>query len=492
MRLTAYYVPEEPIEGLGYQPEKCGTGIVHIGVGAFHRAHQAFYTDAVLRKYQGDWRITGVSLRSVAMADAINQQDGIYSLAIRTGASGELSIKLIGSIARVIAAKRDTAELFELLASARTRIVSMTVTEKAYGIDRKKRQVDVQHEDIAHDLKHPDNPLGIIGVIVKGLKLRMAADLPAFTVMCCDNLPNNGDLVRDGVLDFARRLHPDLFDWIKRNGAFPNSMVDRITPAATGEFLTEIRHTLGVEDQAAIETEPYTQWVVEDNFSNGRPEWQDVGVLFVKDVAPYERMKLRMLNGAHSLIAYAGVLSGHTYVRDAMADPLIVVLVKRHIEAAAQTLKPLDGIDFKHYAQELIARFENRNIAHKTEQIAMDGTQKLPQRIFEPALESLHLGKPIDTFAITMALWIAFGVDRCGTGSSHELLDPRKEELMSMYSRANLEATDLCNKIFSLAQFVPKELSEYSEWQTKVVYFLARIFDSGVKDLMLSIEIADV
>ena len=487
MRLSANYIAEEPVEGLGYQPEICGTGIVHFGVGAFHRAHQAFYTDAVLGKNQDDWRITGVSLRSIATADALNAQDGIYSLAVRTGADGKLRIKLMGSIARVIAAKRDPAKLFELLASAKTRIVSMTVTEKAYGIDREKRGVDLAHEDIAHDLRHPDKPVGIIGVLVKGLKLRMAADLPAYTVMCCDNLPNNGDLVRDGILDFARRLNPDLSEWIQRHGAFPNSMVDRITPAATCEFLSEISQTLGVDDQAAIETEPYTQWVIEDTFCNGRPKWQDVGVLFVSKVAPYERMKLRMLNGAHSLIAYAGVLSGYTLVRDAMTDPVIADLVKRHIDAASLTLEPLDGIDFAHYAQELIVRFENPNIAHKTRQIAMDGTQKLPQRIFEPALESLRLGYSIDTFAITMALWIAHGVDCCGTGSDHELNDPRKEELMSIYSKENIKATDLYNEISRLAQFVPKELSANSEWKTRVECFLALTIQSGVKDSMLSI-----
>ena len=487
MRLNANYIAQEPVEGLGFRPENCGTGIVHFGIGAFHRAHQAFYTDAVLAKYHNDWRITGVSLRSVATADAINAQDGIYSLAVRTGTNGELRIKLIGSIARAIAAKRNTAELFELLASAKTRIVSMTVTEKAYGIDREKRGVDLAHEDIAHDLRHPDNPVGIIGMLVRGLKLRMATDLPPYTVMCCDNLPNNGDMVRDGVLDFAKRLYPDLSDWIQRNGAFPNSMVDRITPAATSEFLSEISQTLGVEDQAAIETEPYTQWVIEDTFCNGRPEWQDVGVLFVSRVAPYERMKLRMLNGAHSLIAYAGVLSGYTLVRDAMTDPVIADLVKRHIDAASLTLEPLDGIDFAQYADELIVRFENPNIAHKTNQIAMDGTQKLPQRIFEPTLESLRLGYPIDTFAITMALWIAYGVNSCGTDSDYELIDPRKEELMSIYSRANVKAHNLYDDISSLTQFVPKKLSANREWKTKVEYFLSSLIHSGVKDSMLSI-----
>ena len=487
MRLTADYIPEEPIQGLGYQPGECGAGIVHFGVGAFHRAHQAFYTDAVLRKYQGDWRITGVSLRSAVLADNLNEQDGIYSLAVREGTDGKLSIKLIGSIARMIAAYRDTDELFELLASAKTRIVSMTVTEKAYGINRDKRAVDLAHEDIAHDLRHPDNPVGIIGVIVKGLKLRMAADLAPYTVMCCDNLPNNGDLVRDGILDFAKRLHPELADWIQRNGAFPNTMVDRITPAATSEFLSEIAQALGVEDRAAIETEPYTQWVIEDTFCNGRPKWQDVGVLFVSRVASYERMKLRMLNGAHSLIAYAGALSGYTFVREAMTDPVIAELVKRHIDAASLTLEPLAGVDFAHYADELIVRFENPNIAHKTRQIAMDGTQKLPQRIFEPALESLRSGYSIDTFAITMAMWIAYGMDSCGADSDYELLDPRKEELMSIYSKENLKATDVINEIASLTQFVPKELSANEQWKTRVEYFLSLTIDSGVEDSMLSI-----
>lgn len=292
----------------GYTPSEHGTGIVHLGVGAFHKAHQAMYTDTALAAAGGDWRITGVSLRGTAAADALNPQHGLYTL-VERGPDGTRG-RVIAAIDRVIAATRDRAAVLDAMTDPATRIVSLTVTEKAYGIDRAAGAVDPSHPAIAADLADPRAPAGAVGLIVEALRRRRAAGARPFTALCCDNLPDNGGLLRTGVLDFAGRIDPELRRWIEDEGRFPATMVDRITPAATEATLGAAEDLTGCRDLAAVETEPFTQWVIEDRFADGRPAWELGGALFVDDVAPFERMKLRMLNGSHSMLAYAGFLSG--------------------------------------------------------------------------------------------------------------------------------------------------------------------------------------
>ena len=455
MNINSVYVSPGPVEGLKYDPKAHGIGIVHFGVGAFHRAHQAVFTHDALTKCGGDWRILGVSLRSSKTADALNLQDGLYSLVTRPDDRSDASIRLIASIAKVEAAARCKDFLFETLASPKTSIVSMTVTEKAYGILRQSASVDISHEAISRDLKEPDDPAGVIGMIVKGLSLRKRAGVEPFTVLCCDNLPKNGDLVRSGVVDFARRIDPALADWIAEHGAFPSSMVDRITPAVTPELIEEVSRILGVDDHAAIEAEPFSQWVIEDNFVGARPCWEKAGAIFVPDVSPYEQMKLRMLNGPHSLVAYAGFLTGKKYVRDAMLDDAIAKLVARHINAASLTLEPLTGVEFAEYAEDLARRFRNPNIAHETYQIAMDGTRKLPQRIFEPALESLNRGVSIDPFAFATALWMRYCVGKTEDGALYDLRDPRENQLKAIFDRHESSVEHIREQIFAMPDFMP-------------------------------------
>lgn len=478
MNIDASFTPPKTVQNVSYERNAHGVGIVHFGVGAFHRAHQAVYTDDVLEEHGGDWRILGVSLQSIKGADALNAQDGIYTLAVREGKEQKLSLRLIGSIKEVEAATRSTDKIFQTLADQQTRIVTMTVTEKAYGVDRSSGGVDLSNASIAHDLEDPANPIGIIGMIIKGLSLRKNAGLKPYTVLCCDNLPKNGEIVRSGVLDFARRIDPELAAWIEAHGAFPSSMVDRITPSATPELLAEVEEILGAKDAAAIETEPFSQWVVEDNFCNGRPLWEDVGVLFVDDVAPYERMKLRMLNGAHSLIAYAGFLAGHKYVRDAMADQHIHNLVAQHILAASKTLTPLSGIVFEDYGKQLIERFENPNIAHETYQIAMDGSQKMPQRIFEPAIESLEHGLDIQPFALATAVWIRYCAGITNTGKTYDLRDPREDEIRSAFKSGNGNVNNICTAFLELANLFPAQLQQSDVWADQLKGQLSSILKS--------------
>ena len=460
----------------GYDPAAHGAGIVHLGAGAFHRAHQAAITDAALAASGGDWRITGVSLRSTALSEALEPQDGLFTLIERGEAD---RARVIASIDRVIAARGASEPVLDALTAPRTRIVTLTVTEKAYGIDRDGPDADPRHDDVAADLETPRTPRGVLGLLVEALRRRQAAGLAPFTVLCCDNLPENGALLRGGVLGFARRVDPDLADWIAAEVAFPSSMVDRITPAATDDTRALAERLTGYEDAAAIETEPFCQWVIEDRFPQGRPEWEAGGAIFVEDVAPYERMKLRMLNGAHSMIAYAGFVAGHALVRDAMADRGLAALVRRHIAAAARTLDPLPGIDLTAYGVELAARFANPAIAHETYQIAMDGSQKLPQRIFGPACDAQQAGQDLRPFAFATAAWARYCTGRADAGGTYGLRDPREAEIAAVVERAGRDAEALTGGLLRLPGLTPPMLMD-GAFETRTAEILRVMLDRGM------------
>ncbi|MFC6490859.1 mannitol dehydrogenase family protein, partial [Nitratireductor sp. GCM10026969] len=340
--------------------------------------------------------------------------------------------------------------------------------------------VDDRHPAIAADLADPHAPRGALGLLVEALRLRREKGLAPFTVLCCDNLPDNGGLVRAGVTDFAARVDPDLADWIRTHVAFPSTMVDRITPAPTEKTRAEAERLLGVSDMAAVEAEPFSQWVIEDRFPAGRPEWERGGAIFVADVAPYEAMKLRMLNGSHSMMAYAGFLAGREYVRDVMADEALARLVRRHLSAAAATLSPLEGIDTEDYALALTDRFANPAIAHETYQIAMDGTEKLPQRILAPALHALRNGGDLRPFAFAVAAWMRYCTGRRDNGEAYRLRDPREEEIASALARAGGDAGAVADALTGLPGLFPDELAASREWNACVRSILTGMLQKGM------------
>ena len=462
-----------PAQPPRYQPSDHGTGIVHIGVGAFHRAHQAVMTDDALAAHGGDWRIVGVSLRSTAVAEAMAPQNGLYTVIAHDGAG--TSARVVGAIDRVIAC--DPAATLAALTDPAVRIVTLTVTEKGYGIKGRTRVPDPEREAISADLANPSHPRGVRGLLVEAIKQRRAAGNLPFAVLSCDNLPDNGAFVRDSVVGFAKCLDDEtLAQWIAANIAFPSSMVDRITPAPTPETRAEALRLTGCDDHAAVETEHFTQWVIEDNFPSGRPKWEAGGALFVKDVAPYERMKLTMLNGSHSMMAYAGVLAGRRYVRDVMSDPDLATLVERHLKAAAGLLPPLSGIDFTRYADALVERFRNPAIAHETLQIAIDGTEKMPLRIFQPALAALDAGQDLRPFAFATAMWMRFCLRYRDDGSRYDLDDPRAEELIAALD-GDPEAAS--NVLHNLRDLIPSRLSASEEWRGHIDDILSRALAQG-------------
>jgi fructuronate reductase len=414
----------------GYDPAAHGVGIVHLGLGAFHKAHQAALTDLALAASGGDWRILGVSLRSPKASGELHPQNGLYTL-IEKGAEGTTA-RVIGAIADAVYSAGDPEPVLAAMAAEATRIVSLTVTEKAYGLDRAAQGCDPSHPAVAADLATPHAPQGVLGLLTEALRRRREAGLAPFTVLCCDNLPENGVLLRGAVVDFARRLDPALSDWIAKEVAFPSTMVDRITPAATAATLAEAATFLGCEDLAAIETERFFQWVVEDSFPLGRPDWEAAGVIFTDDVSAFEAMKLRMLNGTHSMLAYAGFHAGDAYVRDVMADAPLATLVRRHLAAAAATLPPIEGIDTGAYAEALLRRFENPAIAHETFQIAMDGSEKMPQRIFAAIPDARRAGTPVRAFAFATAAWLRHVSGRTHDCAPYDLRDPIADRLHAL------------------------------------------------------------
>lgn len=455
------------------------SGIVHLGTGAFHKAHQAVCTDDAMETGGGDWMITGVSLRSPDVAAALNPQNGLYTLLVR-GADGVFP-RVIGSIREVLVAPDEPERVMLALTRPETRIVSLTITEKGYGFDPATGGLDRNHPAIAADLADPERCVSALGYIVAALHARKTMGHGPFTVLCCDNLPSNGKVVRRLVLEFARARDPEIADHIERHVSFPSTMVDRITPASTEATFADAARLTGREDLAAVETEPFTQWIIEDDFVAGRPAWEAGGALFVKDVAPYERMKLRMLNGAHSMLAYAGFIAGHRFVRDVMGDAGLVTLIERHMAAAARTLDPVPGVDLERYAAELRARFANPAIAHQTFQIAMDGTQKLPQRLLEPASVALSRGDPLDAYAFAVAAWMRYCLGRTETGETYALRDPRETEIGVLVAAAGGQAGAIVDRLTSLPGLFPDALSGSDAWRTAVARRLETMLAHGMR-----------
>ncbi|MDQ8020299.1 MAG: mannitol dehydrogenase family protein [Moraxellaceae bacterium] len=395
-------------------------GIVHLGLGAFHRAHQAWYTEQVLQGGDLRWGIVGASLNSTATRDALVPQDGLYTLAIQQGE--EESLRVIGALGSVLGGAADLPALMQHLCARGTRIVSLTLTEKGYYLDAASGSLRLDAPEIAADLASPHSPRTAPGLIVEALRQRRAQGLMPFTVLSCDNLSANGDRTRDAVLAYARVAAPTLVDWIAAEVAFPNSMVDRITPATTDAERARIAAQTGLDDAWPVVTERFSQWVVEDRFPQGRPQWEIAGVVFSDDIHAWETMKLRCLNGAHSTIAYLGQLAGHETVADTMADPRIAEKVNGLWNEIVPTLKVPQGADPTAYIDSLRSRFANTALRHRTAQIAMDGSQKLPPRLLAPLRQRLAAGQPSPSLEGAVAAWMAF-VARAAT-RAETLNDP--------------------------------------------------------------------
>ncbi|GHA31598.1 mannitol dehydrogenase [Devosia pacifica] len=460
----------------GYDRARVTPGIVHLGIGAFHRAHMAVYVDDLLASHP-DWGIVGASLRRPDTKEALEPQDGLYSIAVRD-ASGTKP-RIIGSVLEVMDANAQREELLALMADVKIRIVSLTVTEKGYCHDPSTGDLDEDHPDIVHDLEEPGTPRSAPGLIVEALARRKAAGIEPFTVMSCDNLPANGKTTARIVAKFAELRDPDLGSWVKEHVAFPSTMVDRIVPATTDADRQGVSDLLGLEDAWPIMTEPFTQWVIEDTFCDGRPPFESVGVQVVEDVEPYELMKLRMLNGAHSTLAYLGYLAGHEHVSDAMADPAFRMMISgMQTGEIVPTLPSLD-VDFYAYRDELLARFENPALKHRTWQIAMDGSQKLPQRLLGTIRDRIEAKLVFDGLALGVAAWMRYvtGVDE--NGNAIDVKDPLSDRLRAIADEAGRDPEALFDGLVGINEIFAADLARNAAFREVVVQHLANLFEKG-------------
>ncbi|HED2609941.1 TPA: mannitol dehydrogenase family protein [Citrobacter koseri] len=412
-----------------YDRQQLQTRIVHFGFGAFHRAHQALLTDRVLNAQGGDWGICEISLFSGdRLMSQLREQNHLYTV-LEKGANGNQAI-IVGAVKECLNAKLDSlAAIIEKFCEPQVAIVSLTITEKGYCIDPATGSLDVSNPRIIHDMQHPTEPHSAPGILVEALHRRRERGLSPFTVLSCDNIPDNGHVVKNAVLGMAEKRAAELAAWIQQHVSFPGTMVDRIVPAATEESLDEITRELGVADPCAISCEPFIQWVIEDNFVAGRPQWEVAGVQMVDDVLPWEQMKLRMLNGSHSFLAYLGYLAGFQHISDCMQDSAFREAAYRlMINEQAPTLR-ITNVDLSRYAASLIERFANPALKHRTWQIAMDGSQKLPQRMLEGIREHLARGSDWPLLALGVAGWMRYvsGVD--DAGATIDIRDPLSEKI---------------------------------------------------------------
>ncbi|MFV8987343.1 mannitol dehydrogenase family protein [Serratia fonticola] len=412
-----------------YDRSKLVPRLVHLGFGAFHRAHQAVYADILAQEHGSDWGYCEINLigGEQQIAD-LKQQDMLYSVAEMS--ADDWQCRVVGVVKQALHAQIDGLDaVFQALAQPEVAIVSMTITEKGYCHSPATGQLQLDHPLIVRDLANPHHPQSAVGVIVAALAQRKAAEQSAFSVMSCDNMPENGHVTRNVITTYAKALDPTLATWIETHVTFPSTMVDRIVPAVTPDTLAQVAQQTGVQDPAAVACEPFRQWVIEDNFVAGRPVWEQAGAELVSDVLPFEEMKLRMLNGSHSFLAYLGYLAGYPHISDCMQDEHYVKAA-RHLMLAEQapTLNT-PGTDLEKYADSLLARYRNTALKHRTWQIAMDGTQKLPQRMLDSVRWHLANGSDFDCLALGVAGWMRYVGGEDEQGQPIDISDPLREEI---------------------------------------------------------------
>ena len=471
---------------LPYDRSKITPGILHLGIGAFHRAHVAEYFDNIL-KFDSSWGIIGSSLRRPDTRNALAPQDFLYSHVVRHGQSTE--IKVIGSVLNVIDAQTQRDELVAAMLDPRIRIVSLTVTEKGYCHDPATGKLDTSHPDVCNDLANPNAPVSVPGLLVHALALRKKAGTLPFTVLCCDNLPANGETVGRVVTEFASLRSVSLANFISREVAFPSTMVDRIVPATTDEDRRLVLEATGLEDAWPVVTEPFSQWIIEDKFCAGRPDFERVGVQLVTNVKPYEHMKLRMLNGSHSTLAYLGYLAGFEYVNQAIADPSFFKLIYGLMTEEVMPTLSKDVGNLTNYRDALLSRFANPALKHRTWQIAMDGSQKLPQRLLGTIRDRLAQNLPIKRASLGVAAWMRYVTGKDEKGAAIDVKDPLALRLRSIAETSGRNATDLVMGLLQLKEIFGDELQNNEIFQTELIAHVSSLFEIGSRATVQRLKI---
>ena len=469
-------------DALGGPPAR--PGIVHIGLGAFHRAHQAVYTDAALRAHGGDWGIVAVAPRNPDVVRAVNEQDGLFSVTTLSAAPPRTDV--VGSVVSALHLPTQGAAVLDRLVDPATRVVTLTVTEKAYLIDAAGRLLD--DEELRADLSTDRPPRTVIGLLARALRAREAAGGPPIALVSCDNLPANGQRLRAAL---TQALGSEPGAWV----SFPCTMVDRIVPASTPETYARAAAALGRVDRAAVDAEPFSQWVIEDDpadpgryFPGGRPAWEAGGATFSAHVPAYERLKLRMLNGVHSTLAYLGCLAGAPTIRDALALPAMRPFIdKLMYDDIAPTLTAPPGVSLSAYGESVLERFANPAIGHRTLQVAMDGSQKLPQRIFAAVAERRAAGAEPRYLAVSLAAWIRFLSGVADDGRPLPLDDPLAGPLRSALTAAGDDPTEQVRAVFRVAAIAPAGLADDTTLVELVAERLRTLQRAGVAGLLAEV-----
>lgn len=487
--MSIEYVPTS------YSPTNIKTGIVHLGLGAFVRAHLAVYNQILFnRSSTNEWGICAVNIRSNAdIVEILQQQNLSYTVAEYQN-SEQVCLRQVSSIREVMFAgdTENRAALLKRLQDTEIKIVSLTITEKGYYLNPADGKLLIDDTNIQHDLNNPTAPKTALGILAAALKFRMTHNLMPFTVLCCDNLPHNGESLRSALIQFSNINDPELSEWIAKTVLFPSTMVDRIVPAVTAESLQKVNALLQqnnstfAHDNAAIATEQFSQWVIEDTFSQDRPDWNLAGAQFVDDVAPFETMKLRMLNGSHSLLAYLGNLGKYEYVSDCMQDANYVKLITHYmLQEAAPTLAMPPDTNLQEYAESLLNRFRNDSLKHRTAQIAMDGSNKIPQRWLSGASLLLERNRTSsrdqtpNIVALGIAAWIRYtsGIDE--QGKSFTVDDPLANTFKVIHSQ-NLDPEAVVNAFLRTRVFI-NNFDGFPKFIEKIVAYYRQLLKLGAK-----------
>jgi mannitol 2-dehydrogenase len=457
-------------------------GIMHLSLGGFHRSHQARYIHDYLQTHNEPWAIYSVGLMESdkEAIEALQAQDNIYTLIERSG--NEDTVKIIGSIKSTVHAPSKVQFTIDRMSSDAIKIISLTITEKGYCYDS-QRNLDMTHPMIAADLTPGALPVSALGYIFASCQVRMENKGQPFTLLSCDNLPGNGMIAQRVLMQFAEAKNPDVARWISRNVSFPNSMVDRITPAVTPETIALVAELAGIDDAYPVVSESFSQWIIEDNFINGRPQLEDVGVQFVDDVDVYEKMKVRLLNGSHSALSYVSYLLGYRDVDKAMADPLVKNFVQKYMANVAPTVGRVEGIDLDDYQAILIERFSNPAIADKILRLAEDGSEKIRNAMIPP-LEMQRAQNQDTTFIVyALAAWCRFlcGIDE--NGENIPVSDPRAEELKQRVTLNNYELSDF----FSLGEVFGEKLARDEQFMADVNNVFTNICTMGTRESLMKL-----
>ena len=479
-RLSAATLDRTPpsIARPAYAIDALRSGIVHLGIGAFHRAHQAIYTDDALASAGGGWGICGVSLRSPDVRDRLMPQNGLYT-AIEKSPAG-VQRRIVGAVRDVLFLSDARADVLDRIVARETRIVSLTVTEKGYCHSPATGRLDADHPDIVHDVANPAQPRSVPGLLVAALDARRRAHGTPLSIVCCDNLPQNGAFVAGIVVGFADRRDAELAEWVGREIAFPSTMVDRIVPATTAADIADNDAALGVADAAPVVHEPFAQWVIEDRFAAGRPAWEAGGAVFVDRVDEYEAMKLRLLNASHSAFAYLGFLAGYEFIYEVAAQPNFVAFMQRFTaEEVTPALVPPPGVDLAGYCETLVRRFANPALPHRTQQVAMDGSQKLPQRILATVRDNIAANRPIDLAALAVAGWMRYVYGEDERGARIDVADPLRNEFSAFARRHRGDPDGFAAGLLGLRAVFDEDLHNEPRFRVPVTRWVRQLFAEG-------------